>query len=304
MTPLHRAAMFDQWDVVQYLVEKRPETMDQLDNENKNPLLAAAVRGATESFKILLNAGSNLCQRDITGRNVLHHLVTYANFDADTPAILKKITGSCGIELLNQKDIFGCTPLHTATKQGSIKFTEVFVGMGAALNSKDLEYQSPLHFAARNGRLKTVLHLLAISSGQSIINESDSNGKTAVMLACENGHPEVVKLLLQRGAMINRDFTGRSVVHLAAMNGHLDALTELLTFHSNLLDQKCCRGFTALHYAAATNQYKIVEFLLSRKAAYLRDNEGKTPMNIAIDRKATESAITMIKHERSFWIEV
>ena len=51
--------------------------------------------------------------------------------------------------LLNERDDFGCTPLHLASKEGHLSAIEDLINLGAFLNIKDNDKQSPLHFAAR-----------------------------------------------------------------------------------------------------------------------------------------------------------
>lgn len=53
------------------------------------------------------------------------------------------------LELLNQRDCSGCTPMHYATQQGNIKSVQGLIDLGATVNLKNKEKQSPLHFAAR-----------------------------------------------------------------------------------------------------------------------------------------------------------
>jgi ankyrin repeat protein len=53
------------------------------------------------------------------------------------------------VNLLNQKDATGCTPLHLASEKGNLRFTESLIALGATINLKNNEDRSPLHFAAR-----------------------------------------------------------------------------------------------------------------------------------------------------------
>ena len=51
--------------------------------------------------------------------------------------------------LLNERDDFGCTPLHYASKDGHLVAIDDLIKFGATINPKDNEKKSPLHFAAK-----------------------------------------------------------------------------------------------------------------------------------------------------------
>lgn len=51
--------------------------------------------------------------------------------------------------LLNEKDDYGCTPLHYASKEGYLVALDDLIELGATVNPKNKDKQSPLHFAAR-----------------------------------------------------------------------------------------------------------------------------------------------------------
>ena len=52
-------------------------------------------------------------------------------------------------DLLNEKDDFGCTPLHYASREGHLNAIDDLINLGASINPKNNDKQSPLHFAAR-----------------------------------------------------------------------------------------------------------------------------------------------------------
>lgn len=53
------------------------------------------------------------------------------------------------MELLNQVDIHGCTPLHYASREGNLLSLDTFIEDGAKVMTKDNQKYSPLHFAAK-----------------------------------------------------------------------------------------------------------------------------------------------------------
>ena len=60
---------------------------------------------------------------------------------------------------------------------------------------------TPLIGAARRGRAADVVALLADGAD---VNERMTSGTTALLIACENGHDEVVTTLLAANADVNR----------------------------------------------------------------------------------------------------
>jgi transient receptor potential cation channel subfamily A protein 1 len=51
--------------------------------------------------------------------------------------------------LLDERDDFGCTPLHYASKEGHLLALEDLIRYGATPSLKNNNKQSPFHFACR-----------------------------------------------------------------------------------------------------------------------------------------------------------
>nr|AUF40282.1 PD-L1-specific ankyrin repeat protein [synthetic construct] len=137
-------------------------------------------------------------------------------------------------------------------------------GMGSDLGKKLLE-------AARAGQDDEVRILMA----------NDAFGDTALHLAADWGHPEIVKiLLLQPGGDV--DANGDTALHLAAKNGHPEIVKILLLQPGGDVD---AHGNTALHLAAVTGHPEIVKILLLQPGGDVdaQDKFGKTAFDISID---------------------
>ena len=59
----------------------------------------------------------------------------------------------------------------------------------------------PLHYACHWGSVDLVEPLLNRDSTAEFINAQDSNGDTALHIACRRGHKEAIKLLVTKGAV-------------------------------------------------------------------------------------------------------
>ena len=93
--------------------------------------------------------------------------------------------------------------------------------------------------------------------------ECGSGGKTALQVACHQGHLNVVRCLLDRGA------------------------------HTTTPDQD---GDTPLHYAAFGNQVEVLELLIRRGASINSVNGGRcTALHVAVN-KQHPACVTLLLH--------
>ena len=128
-----------------------------------------------------------------------------------------------------------------------------------------------LHIAARTGNDHVVELLLdenTFPPMSTILNACDSNGHTPLMTACQYGRGRVVKSLL-RCPFIDVNATERRLRHtalyIASQNGHRDVVKLLLghqcdpplDVHAVAID-----GTTALHCASSSGHLAIVQMLV------------------------------------------
>ncbi|XP_050517339.1 transient receptor potential cation channel subfamily A member 1 isoform X1 [Diabrotica virgifera virgifera] len=297
MTPLHCAAMFDHPEIVEYLVSEGAD-INVMDKERRSPMLLAALRGGWRTVHTLIRLGADINIKDVNRRNVLHLVVMNGGrLEKFASEVSEAKSKESLLQLLNEKDINGCSPLHYASREGHIRSLENLIRLGACINLKNNNNESPLHFAARYGRYNTVRELLDSEKGTFIINESDGGGLTPLHIASQQGHTRVVQLLLNRGALLHRDHNGRNPLHLAAMNGYTQTIELLLSVHSHLLDQTDKDGNTALHLATMENQPNAIAFLLSVGCKLLYNQMDMNAIDYAIYYKFPEAALAMVTHE-------
>ncbi|CAH1391699.1 unnamed protein product [Nezara viridula] len=297
MTPLHCAAMFDRAEIVQYLIGEGAD-INALDKEKRSPLLLAGSRGGWRTVLTLIGLKANIQLKDSNDRNVLHLVVMNGGrLDEFAEAVIKAQSKERLQELLNEKDRFGCSPLHHASREGHIKSLENLIKLGAVINLKNNHNESPLHFAARYGRYNTVKQLLDSEKGSFIINETDGEGLTPLHIASQQGHTRVVSLLLNRGALLHRDHNGRNPLHLAAMSGYTQTMELLHSVHSHLLDQVDKDGNTALHLATMENKPNSIALLLSMNCKLLYNTIDLSAIDYAIYYKFPEAALAMVTHD-------
>uniref|UniRef100_A0A183T2R4 ANK_REP_REGION domain-containing protein n=1 Tax=Schistocephalus solidus TaxID=70667 RepID=A0A183T2R4_SCHSO len=137
--------------------------------------------------------------------------------------------------LVEEKDEFGCTALHYATKGCRPNLTMSLVDLGANCTAQNNERETPLHLAAHSGCLRTCESLLRTAHGLWAMNTPDARGRLPLHIAALNGHARLVRLLITKGSSFRR--FGRPL---------------FCTFFSFLPTKRCQKGGTPLHLAAKT----------------------------------------------------
>jgi ankyrin repeat protein len=117
---------------------------------------------------------------------------------------------------------------------------------GASVSALNNEKQSPLHFAAKYGRYNSCLQVLSSGDYKNYINEKDGGGYTPLHLAAQNGHFKVVKLLMQKGALIFKSFCGNNPFHEAAANAHTNCMGIIYNVDNKVLDSPNKKGVSKL----------------------------------------------------------
>lgn len=87
---------------------------------------------------------------------------------------------NASLDLINQVDLSGMTPLHWAADRGHVEAVQLLINAGASTKSKDSEGQTALHYAASCGHGKVVNILLEAGSDPEAI---DNDGERPVDLA-------------------------------------------------------------------------------------------------------------------------
>ncbi|KAG7281238.1 hypothetical protein CRUP_019763 [Coryphaenoides rupestris] len=137
---------------------------------------------------------------------------------------------------------------------------------GRIINSKTESSRTPLMFAVRlqdPGTRAKFTQLLLEKGAQ--VNCQDEDGRTALSHACEMGHLEAVKLLVQfNGDPDVTDAWGNNALMYGAFSGHAAVLEFLVRAFKRLglkLDRTNCAGHSALQVASFFGHNQCVQIL-------------------------------------------
>ncbi|RZB38798.1 ankyrin repeat domain-containing protein 39 [Asbolus verrucosus] len=153
-------------------------------------------------------------------------------------------------------------------------------GTNSVVQSLDeLEFERGLWCAAQYGDMDRALHLL--DKGFQV-DQRDAAGYTALHYAARNGHLNVCRLLLDRGACVDAvTWQGKATpLHRAAAVGKFDVV-EYLVKRRAKVGLKDADGRTALHRAAINEHFDICDFLLKAEPQlkHQADIHNKTPVD-------------------------
>ena len=188
---------------------------------------------------------------------------------------------------------WGLRPLSIACHLGCLPAVKLLVEtLGADVNPppenlqlewldiSEKEVDTPLCLACDEGHIEVVALLLEKGAK---VNAKDEDNNTPLHLACHKGHAGVVELLLINGANVNaKDSDKCTPLHRACLNDHKDLVTKLLDKGANV-NAKDEDKFTPLHLACQEGHAGVVAVLLDHEAdVHAKDStDGETPLHKA-----------------------
>ena len=185
-----------------------------------------------------------------------------------------------------------------AVKFDDIDAVQKSLKKGLDPNVTDKDGMPLLVLAAREKSDKVAAALIA--DADTDVEKLDRAGENAMMLAALNGDLALVKLLIDKGAEVNKK--GWAPLHYAAANGHDDVVT-LLIDNSAYLDAESPNGTTPLMMAARGNHITTMKVLLDAGAdARLKNQLGLTALDFAKQyhaKDATEGLEDMFARARA-----
>lgn len=191
---------------------------------------------------------------------------------------------------INQQDLGGYTALSLAVLAGLTDIVEEILELDEILvdTTEHRVNQTALMLAAERNHRDIVQKLLRRGAKPNLKN---SNGKTAIFRAVDEGSLDVVREMIdpQWGIDIfSLDEDHRTLLHAAAEKGTVETL---LLLHEKGLDANCrdSIGMTPLHEACKHGKLEAGQYLLDIGADLsVKDTYGRTPFTVAFQYGHTE----------------
>uniref|UniRef100_A0A8C9HEX8 Ankyrin-repeat protein n=1 Tax=Piliocolobus tephrosceles TaxID=591936 RepID=A0A8C9HEX8_9PRIM len=157
-----------------------------------------------------------------------------------------------------------------------------------------------LHRAASRGDVSKVERIL--SRGNADLDERDKKKRTALHLACANGHPEVVALLVDRGCQLNVFDNKNMTALLKAVQCQKEECATILLELGADPNPPDVYGNTTLHYAIYNEDIPMTKKLLLHHADIESANKDElTPFLLAVHEQKEQMVDFLRKKNLSLW---
>jgi ankyrin repeat protein len=274
-------------------------------------LVRAVKHRDTRDVRVLLQQRVDVNTPEPDGSTPLHWAAYWD--DGDTADLLLRAKAQA-----NAKNELGATPLWLACMNGSASMVARLLKAGADPNSSLPTGETPVMTVSRTGNLEAVSALL--TAGANVNARESVRGQTALMWAVGQQHPDVVNLLIGRGADIRaRSNVTRRVVRLAgaatyagaavaeqdlggftpllfaARAGDLESARLLVASGADVNDSAPA-GTSALIVAVHSGHPAVAAFLLDKGADANAGAAGYTALHAAVLRGDVESVRSLLAH--------
>jgi len=164
---------------------------------------------------------------------------------------------------LSRKDLHGRTCLHWACINGFSNIVEYLIKdlkLAFLVDIPDATLNTPLHLSAIHGHL-TIAQILLNQDNNTKLTTKNVKNETALLLSCERGHFEIAKLLISRQESIGSDATEKQLIHIATRGGSPE-IVKLLLSKGAPISYLNTAGENCLDIALAADQREIITILL------------------------------------------
>jgi ankyrin repeat protein len=323
-TALHLASIGGYTEVVRLLLAVEGVDVDASDNREWTPLLHAEHNGHHAIVELLAGAGASLDWFDENGNMVLGWAIARDDMESVRRLValgaavsgeyifyLHEACAAGNVELvrlllereeddkkrdLDREDEDGWTPLHHAEDNGHHAVTALLVGAGASIDRwSESDGKSVLDRALDEGGLGSVRRLIDLGASPDAPDYCDYGVTVALHRASAAGNVAMVRLLLELGAKVDTpDGRGWSALLNAEHSGH-DAVVKLLADAGADVEWSDGKGKTVLDWAIEDSDEASVRRLMALGATLDAPDYCDYGVTVALHRASAAGNVAMVR---------
>eukprot|EP00112_Aurelia_sp_Birch-Aquarium-sp1_P009817 Seg213.4 transcript_id=Seg213.4/GoldUCD/mRNA.D3Y31 product="Nuclear factor NF-kappa-B p100 subunit" protein_id=Seg213.4/GoldUCD/D3Y31 len=172
---------------------------------------------------------------------------------------------------------------------------------GQSLLQRDKEDDTYLHIAIARNEQSYVAKILQTDVAKELINAQNSHGQTPLHIATIMGQGDVVKLLLQSGAILQlQNNDGDTSIHLATKLGKIACLMTLCeSATKEILNIGNDSGEVPLHLAVKSENLQAFGLFLQKGAdvSFRNKMTGMTALHFAVEKENKEMVERLLELE-------
>jgi ankyrin repeat protein len=152
---------------------------------------------------------------------------------------------------VNAAEADGTTPLHWAVRRHQVAIADLLIRAGADVQAANRYGVTPLAAASADGQGDLIQRLLEAGANP---NTPNPEGETPLMLAARSGGSPGVKALLARGAdaRASERWRGQDALMWASAEGHADVVRLLIDAGADVQKRSTCAGATSTWLACCS----------------------------------------------------
>ena len=245
-----------------------------------DPLMMCTINQSIDLCQLLIEKNVILTKKDLFSRQALHLACQMGNFE-----LVSLLLNSSAISI-NAVDDNNRNCLFYAIDHGNENIVDLLLEKNIQIKIRDQVGDTPLHLAVQHSSnaYQLTASLLKQADGKDLINEAATDGMKPILLAANAKQAEVIYLLMKNGADLTAvDNEHHTALHLACRSGCMKSVFYLVEFGRLNVNELDCYRQTPIFYAYATNNFVLVEYLVSCGAQLdVRDSQQYLPIHMGI----------------------
>jgi ankyrin repeat protein/L-ascorbate metabolism protein UlaG (beta-lactamase superfamily) len=253
-------------------------------------IFEAAQNGDLETVARLLKADPKLVEaKNDQGDTALHQAAgCRRGEEAALPIVRLLLENGAALEARNASNQ---TPLLYSAYGGFKRVVELFLEKGASIRYQDSNGRSPLHYAAREGRAPVVELLIDKGADPSL---KDGQGRTPLDYAVLRNQTAVLETWMRLVRYDAKGPEGSSLLHAAASQGHEDMVRSLLEKGADPARPGPNGDTILLSYLRGGLSARAVDAIAKGADVNSKDAAGRTALHLAVEKGSDEAAKALL----------